>query len=131
MENLRKTLRRRNTPNPDLYPEILRLARNRKTRDETSSQYGTVHDEPVLSLDAPEAGAIDGLFAQRQLNLSFRFRHRIDWDAVAQALDGRTARELERGLSGATVEEMDKSNYEHFRRAIPKIRGIAWQLQNH
>ena len=111
MENLRKTLTRRGNGDSDVYTEILRLARNRKMRDETP-QYGTVHDDkqPVLSLDAPEAGAIDDLFAQQQLNQSFRWRYRLDWAEVAQALDDRTARELEQMLSGASVEDMDNSN---------------------
>jgi hypothetical protein len=56
-------------------------------------------------------------------------RPSIDWEKVAQCLDDRTARELGQVLAGATVEEMGEANYKHFRRALPKVRCIAWQLQ--
>ena len=135
METLRNALARHCKSDSDVYTEILRLARNRKSRDETyrhEAVYGgNPIKEPALSLDAPEARAIDALFAQRQVNQLFRWRHSLDWDKVTQSLDDRTARELNQVLAGATVEEMGEANYKHFRRALPKIRGIAWQLQQH
>jgi hypothetical protein len=133
MQTLRNALTRHCKSDSDVYTEILRLARNRKSRDETyrhEAVYGgTPIKEPALSLDAPEAQAMDALFAQRQLNERFRWRPSIDWEKVAQCLDDRTARELGQVLAGATVEEMGEANYKHFRRALPKVRGIAWQLQ--
>lgn len=136
---LQNALSQRCKTDADVYNEIVRLAGNQKRRDETNRYQrqtvgydcdGKPIKEPVPSLDAPEARVIDELFAERQLNEGFRWRYRLDWDEVAQACDDRTARELEQVLSGASVEEMGKANYEHFRRAIPKIRGIAWQLQH-
>ncbi len=48
----------------------------------------------------------------------------IDWDAIANQLDPRTAAELRMRLDGFSVDEMSKKNYEHFRTKLPAIRKL-------
>jgi hypothetical protein len=73
--------------------------------------------------------AIDELTLHESSSFGLRWRIPIDWDEMADYLDDRTARELEQVLSGLSVEEIGKTNYNHFRRQLPQIRKLAFDLQ--
>jgi hypothetical protein len=55
----------------------------------------------------------------------------VDWDAIANHLDRRTAGELRMKLAGHSVEEMGKANCEHFRTKLPAIRKLIINDQLH
>jgi hypothetical protein len=72
--------------------------------------------------------AVDELSAAA-LSFSLRWRISIDWNEVGELLDDRTAGELEQVLHGCSVEEMGKTNYNHFREQLPRIRKAALDVQ--
>lgn len=111
------------TKNPALYVKQAVL-------DQTAIRHTVrrqlANGRPVLRLSA-----LDELVLVESCSFSLRWRIQVDWDEVGECLDDRTARELEQVLSGMSVQEIGKTHYNHFRRQVPTIRKIVFDLQRH
>jgi hypothetical protein len=102
-----------------LYEKLEKSARKRKYFDQHPRRGAKPGVEDQLS-------ASDELQA---VSFSLRWRITIDWDEVGGLLNDRTARELGQVRAGYSVEEMGKTNYNHFREQLPRIRKAAFDVQ--
>lgn len=78
--------------------------------------------------DVLQLSAIDKLKLDESCSFGLRWRINVNWDEVAECLDDRTVRELRQTLAGSSVEEMGKTDYNHFREQLPRIRKIVFDL---
>jgi hypothetical protein len=100
----------------------------RQTMRNLHSVRHTVKPFQVCGKAVLQLSALDELMASRP-QFSLRWGLKVDWDDVGNALDLRTAQELEQVLSGHSVEQMGKTNYNHFRQQLPRIRKLVLDVR--
>jgi len=121
VKHRRKVIKLNEVPEHELMQELHTWARRRMQsygRDDGSEphrhQLSEIDEAPIAADDADDWG-----------KFRWNARVRVDWEAIANRLDPRTAGELRMKLDGFSVDEMGKGNYEHLRTKLPAIRKLV------
>lgn len=107
-------------PEPEVLPKLLEWAEQRK-KYHGRADGKQRHRDQLSQIDRTRLEAEDAAAWGR-----FRWTAgvKVDWEAIANQLDPRTAEELRMTLDGCSVDEIGKVNYEHLRRKLPAIRKL-------
>jgi hypothetical protein len=105
-------------PDDQIPSKLLAFARARMLFDQNARRFVPPCEYQLLAVDE-----------LRKVSFQFRWRIDADWNDVKRMLDNRTAGELEQVLDGYSVKDMGKTNYNHFRAQLPRVRKAIFDVQ--